>query len=606
MMYRYHPQHQHQADHSGAPRRARRRWRQVIRVEDRVLGVILLASPLGLAAQPRPSVAPVPAAVRAPVDTVPQGVAQGATPVQLASITTDTGTFAEGHKDFQRYTTPGLCAAAAGLTAEVLRNDLAAVDVYDTLRLLPDKDTLPAKARAVARACGAKFTLQNTPAADWPALFDVALLEGNDSLAQAVATRLIATAATPEARDTVLHTVFAAYLGTPVAGLHRVEPARPTLAAALATTYHLGALPAGSLDSTAVKAAIAWHADYLQYGLATHTPALVDQELTQISALAHTFAHARPSSKATAGIGRSLFAAYAAVMQQAVTVSPDSLHAVAVRVQRDLQAFPSDSICAPWGGFGPHCRTASLEMLAALLAPAFPQGSGWTASAEAPWRLHAAFWFPPKGASAADTVFPVPGKVTLVVHNMQACSRDHEWIVWFSCDAKELDAVRRYVDRYGAQGLKVVIVSFTRGWSYLSRELTPVQEAARIRWYYQDFIGLPVTVAVQVPTPEVRLPDGRRGLGQWDSTQQAWIDSAIYDNAQIEGHWYEGSMRLMDPHGTLLAQVQTNGFGGEDPFDEAIKRALRTVTAMGASTGASTAASTPVSAPVSSSPAAPR
>ena len=37
---------------------------------------------------------------------------------RLATITTDTGAFAPGHRDFARYDNPGLCRAAALVTRE--------------------------------------------------------------------------------------------------------------------------------------------------------------------------------------------------------------------------------------------------------------------------------------------------------------------------------------------------------------------------------------------------------------------------------------------------------------------------------------------------------
>ena len=505
----------------------------------------------------------------APQGLTAQASTQSFTPLPpaLASITTDTGAFAPGHQNFSDYTVPGLCAAAAATTAEVLRNPLPARQAYDTLNQMPDKDTLPPKARQVARACGAAFTLQNTDSLQWPSLFDLAVMSGNDSLARTVVARRLETTATPQGRQAIERATVSAYLGQPADGLHPAQPARPDLAAMLESQWDQQMSPSGPVDVKALAQAVQWHSNLLQYGAQIHDEALVDRELQKISALAHTLT---VPSTTMAAVGGALYAGYVAKMRFAYLASPDSMRPVAVQAQHDLQRFSSDSICPQgWGGTSTACRAASVDTVEAWLT----RPLGYTTNAQT-WRVHADYWFPPKG-QPADTVFPTPGKVTLVVHQILMCSLDEEWIVYFGCGSEELDAIRQYVHRYGAQGLQVVMVSSTHGWAYLSGALTPRQEAERIRWYYQDFFGLPVTVAVQIPRPEVKIADGRRWFGTWDPGQNWYIDSTLFQFQRWQDlGYYSGGIILVGQNGQTLAQ-RGSGNNNVPLLDEDIQHALR-------------------------------
>ena len=489
-----------------------------------------------------------------------------ALPPALASITTDTGALAPGHKTFRDYTVPGLCAAAAATTAEVLRNPLPAMQAYDTLRLMPDKDTLPRQARQVAHACGAQFTLQTTAPSQWPWLFDLAMLAGNDALAGQVVARRLAAAATPQERQTIERAMVAVYLGQPAAGLHPAEPARPDLATLLESHWDQELRQSGPVDPKALAQAVQWHSDLLQYGAQIHDAALVDREVQTISTLAHTLT---VPSTTMAVVGGTLYTGYVAKMQFAYLASPDSMRPVAVQAQHDLQRFTSDSICPQGWGLTTTCRAASVDTVEAWLT----RPLGYTTNAP-PWRVHADYWFPPKG-QPADTVFPVPGKVTLVVHQILMCSLDEEWIIYFGCGSEELDAIRQYIHQYGSQGLHVVLVSSTHGWAYLSGALTPQQEAERIRWYYQDFFGLPVTVAVQVPKPEVKIADGRRWFGAWDPMQNWYVDHTLFQFQRWgDVGYYSGGLILVGQNGQTLAQ-RASGNNSAPLLDADIQHALR-------------------------------
>ena len=112
---------------------------------------------------------------------------QQGVPDSLAMITTDTGAFAPGYKDYSRYLIPELCVAAARNAGDVMTRPLATQIWLATIRdYAPEQDSLPTRVSQIARACGAHFTVEKTDEENLPALFNLALLERNDSLARAV------------------------------------------------------------------------------------------------------------------------------------------------------------------------------------------------------------------------------------------------------------------------------------------------------------------------------------------------------------------------------------------------------------------------------------
>ena len=117
--------------------------------------------------------------------------------VALAGITTDTGSFALGHQEFSRYTTPLSCVAAATWASQAARMNAAVRTILDTLQDASADTIGLGEVRRVAQACGARFTLANTEAKYWPALFQLAWAAQNDSFAHAVFTRMVQTLPPP-------------------------------------------------------------------------------------------------------------------------------------------------------------------------------------------------------------------------------------------------------------------------------------------------------------------------------------------------------------------------------------------------------------------------
>ena len=127
-------------------------------------------------------------------------------PDSLATITTDTGAFAPGHRDFARYDTPGLCLAAAHWANRVLERTLAAQALHDTVYHSASQLIQPAGVSAVAKACYAdqkRVAMTGRQTGDLPTRVALALMAQDDSLAHALATRWIALGSTLAAQNAI-------------------------------------------------------------------------------------------------------------------------------------------------------------------------------------------------------------------------------------------------------------------------------------------------------------------------------------------------------------------------------------------------------------------
>jgi hypothetical protein len=108
------------------------------------------------------------------------------------------------------------------------------------------------------------------------------------------------------------------------------------------------------------------------------------------------------------------------------------------------------------------------------------------------------YWFP----DAKSHGTPQSGKVTLV-----------RWVVkGQGLLTSDLAALRRLYDKYHDDGLEIVLLLRTEGYSWASPPLSPADEAKTIAWYYRKHLGLPFTIVVD-ETPFTTKPDGRRVAG---------------------------------------------------------------------------------------------
>ncbi|HXC25531.1 MAG TPA: hypothetical protein VNU46_06410 [Gemmatimonadaceae bacterium] len=448
-----------------------------------------LISPRGLLAQSRPLVSP---------DTT-HAVA---VPASLATITADTGAFAPGNRDFTRFTTPVWCWAAAAHTREVLRGRLAAQTVLDTLTD-PLRDTIGAQEVAVvARACGARFTVAGTAVPDLRYLFGLAVFAQNDTLAQAVLVREVTLATTAAERDTrqlaALHSALAA------------TPARVSLAEAIMVALDARGSVLARMQGHAALLAL-WETS----PVAEHH---AQQEEARILALVHAMPAAGLSSPEVGAVVRAV---YRARLAAAFLTHPDSLAGIVQAAQAEpLLPGPPGDDSFPHDPTFPHW---SLAAVLAQLGPVDTSGATDALIGHPPRPLQADFWFPAGGAAGQrgggrTPILPVRGTVSLVVVGQLdglACA-EYQMLGGMAqererCFAPVAARVRHWLAAYGRAGLSVTVVARAVFANSLFGSLTPAAEAARLRWFIQDYWQLPVTVAVQVQGHTVLpAPDGRR------------------------------------------------------------------------------------------------
>jgi hypothetical protein len=443
-------------------------------------------------------------------------------PARWATITTDTGDYAPGHRDFARYTTPLWCVQAARTETAYRRRTAAAQAATDTpWQTVLAQDTLPADVVRIAGICGARFLDQpvaTMAAADLPDLFTLALLAGYDTLAQAVLTRRVALAATDSARDhlwlegldTLLHT----------------EPVRLTMATALVA--HLDAL-----GPSALQTRVAAHERLLAFGIQRFDRPLIRQQAERLLALERPGEQPIPIKIALV-TGR--LAAYRALFQVAYVDHPDSLPALAQRIQQDLRqpgwTEHRDNLWKQSFTTIDHLYTASPDALLAWVSG--ESQSGLILNDRRPPPVTARYWFPADSTAGQNTVQPMPGHVSLVLGLDSYCFDADLWDSWGRDNCTTWIArVARWQHQYAAAGLRMTVVTDTHGHALYSGPLTPAAEAQAIAWYVQQFAHLPVPVAVQQQTITRHLaPDGTiaydtaafaRTYRGWEPEKQALV-----------------------------------------------------------------------------------
>ena len=402
-------------------------------------------------------------------------------PARLASITTDTGAFAAGDRDFSRYPTVTFCLLAAQRRQTLLRSSVAAHTLLDTLHDLRRDTVGTASVAAVARACGAHFTITNTAPQDLPSLAQYALDEGNDSLARAVVMRLL----TPTSAEEIGSWGEQLFLNA--------IPARTALADTVVARID-------AMGPRALQARIQAHATFLDFWTAARNYDRAQEEAERIVILERDLAGAALTQE-----GSHLLVAYRTLMAQAFWEQTDSMTTIAHRAQQDFRRFTEAS---NQGRFFQKLSHDPVDSMVTFLAPDLYHTM--VSGRQLP-PLQADYWFP---ATGSDTVQPVQGKITLEVGADGYCTIQFRNGDDSYCFAPVAAAVRRWLSKYRTAGLTVTIVMATPDWTFMDGAVLPAQAAARARWYFQDYLRLPVTVAVQTTQYDyLPLPDGRRVPG---------------------------------------------------------------------------------------------
>ena len=433
----------------------------------------------------------------------------------LATITTDTGALAPGDRDYSRYPNLAFCVLAAERQQALLRSSVTAHAVLDTLRDRQADTVGFTRVAAVARACaGSRLTVAGTAVSALPFLIELAVDAGADTVALAASLRDAASA--PDTAHAIRALAWAEQLFLEAA------PARVALAETVATRLD-------ALGPSMVAAQMDAHETLLDFWLAARNYARAAPEAERLLAARHRVAGLvlTPDSGT---VDPSVLKAYRALMARAFWARTDSLRAIARRAQADIRQLLVDPKQEPVFAKLSKMPLDSLVLELApslygavtrLQSPSPPEHIGcWGQQGAHDCQhlqgrelipLQADAWFP---AAGVDTMQPVPGKVTLAVGAAAWCTMAYQVGDEEHCFAPIATAIRRWLARYSPAGLTVTVVIATSEQTLMDGSVVPAQFAARARWYFQDYLRLPVTVAVE-NTQYLYLPppDGRREPG---------------------------------------------------------------------------------------------
>jgi hypothetical protein len=409
-------------------------------------------------------------------------------PARRTSGITDTGDYAPGHRSFERYTVPLLCVVAARTEAGYARRTATiAAAAYTLQHTAPEQDTLPATVIHVARTCGARFLDQpvsHMAAANLPALFELALLARQDTLAQAILVRSVALAPTNAARqqmwldglDTLLH----------------AEPARVATALALVADWNRLGRSAIALQLRGVARLLAfWQQRFDRARMREGAEALLQLEPDTT----------QPMSIRIALLNGHLIA-YGALWQLAAVEHLDSLAVVGQRVVQDLRRSVWDM---------PGWQQLPLEWVRTFQSVRHNADAlrVWATDESAAFRnlrvdgqpmvpLVAAYGMTSAGVPGRDTVRPIPGRISLFVRPDVACYDESLYDSWGdNACTPTIDRLARWQSMYEKAGLQLTVIGYTSGSALYSGPIPPVAQAHAIAWYVHQFARLPVPVAVQ-------------------------------------------------------------------------------------------------------------
>lgn len=368
----------------------------------------------------------------------------------LSSITTDTGDFAVGQRDFSRFKAPWTCVGAISVAEAIadrsVEHQMRVVTTFGNSL----SDSVPASVIAVARSCGAKFSVANTSREDLLDLFQVALISGNDTMASAIIRRFI-----PSGR---IDTAHAGLIDSVVVGYLRARPAR--IADAEAFLKRMEPQIPSQKRSWILPA---WSR---LIGFEASRP-IVDRPRLRVS-VEHVMTYAGSQYGDTNATNW-----WKTVLAQANSGAPE-IHPTPVPALEAAQWIPSKPNSS-------HTPTLVVSM-----------GGPWNLFPLPDPALHTwSIWDPNLCVQNRDYVvgpLPFPSDVCI---GLQA------WLT-------------EWTRRYQPQELSIIIVEIQHGSTLWSEPLNERQEAERLASYFRDHLKLPVTVAL-VPITKTQLPepDGR-------------------------------------------------------------------------------------------------
>lgn len=441
----------------------------------------------------------------------------------LATINTDTGEFAPGYRDFSRYTDTHLCWIASESKAATVNNRLSERASFDALQLQPARDSQAVEFSPVADACLTQFfTRHSMREFERPALHEllrVAVRAADSSLARAIVAQQLARA--KNARDR---------------NLERVNDIRELLSldadpSTKGLSIGIRSLPADVIYSQLENLAVATelsaaidtmttvtpreqmevHFYWLAYAQRIRDTLDVQIEANHILMLARRLPPEQLGNRndlsTGTGAGAEMDAAYRALIALRYRYgggssrSVKSLTEVAEQARTDyghlVPTYVLD-LADPVPFFHKPLDTILYE-----LAP--QEVRQQLDSIRAP-KLMAAYWFPVLGN---DTIQPMSGKLSLWIYLPARNTHDNRIEEGFGGWDMAATAIRQWLGKFGSV-LTVTVVATTQGGSFWEGIVPPIREAEEARWYVQEYLHLPVTVAVQqqqfilLPRPDER------------------------------------------------------------------------------------------------------
>jgi hypothetical protein len=412
-----------------------------------LLMIGVASSSMLLVAQDRPVSQTIP--VKSSRDSISRSVSLSAlTPNRVAA---DTGRMAWGRQDYSDYPTAVACDRAVyHMRAELMRTRTA-----DTMPYSLDADTIPTLARAVAQACGARFTVDETPPHALWSLYRLALTVNDDSKAMAVMERQLSLATTR--RDSAQRMEYG------IEGLMNASP--PRIAMARTLLQRIDAL------GTAAK--------YSQFRA----------RLQMLGYWKHLYE--RDSLRA--------YATSAITVLQSMTPEERSELSTVIQPYEILLDLANE--------------IQDLETQGQLLDQALAEIGTWRDGQAGSWitgqmalletrrtlygkrtkPLEGSFWF-----NTGGTPRPNLGKVSLLVRADHTCGTG-----CFSL----YTLIRQLKAKYG-DGLEITLITETRGFALGTGPISPAEEAKKASEYFLEFLKLPVGLLMD-ESPFTKRSDGR-------------------------------------------------------------------------------------------------
>ena len=469
-----------------------------------------------------------------------------------APVATDSGMYAAGRTDFSRYTTPGFCRAAAENALHQARRTLADQVLGNTLAI----DTVGLTTVAhLARMCGARFTMANTP--DWgrEALFMLAIYEQNDELALTILSRAIQAGQTDQWGYGMGQFLKFGRLALAESLLKRVD----------------------ALGSQSAPLQLDLHTEVrnLYVGIGTDTNRVEHEDRSIVQEAMQR----RQEPVASGSWYGSVLEAYRDLMHLSVPYDTAHMQMLAHQAQADLGMFSleeqtkalEDKIRlgidvtrdrGEWHAF-------PIDTVISRLAPAWYAGIRYGSRKAAP-PLHADFWWPAPGTGTKVPPIPIPGKINLICGGGKLRHRVNND---FYASYQQANHLGQWIAQYGHAGLSVTVLRAAVGLISANREddfdvgeatqnvFVPdsAAEAEFWRWFDQDYHRLGAIEAVQVIRAMRWLPspDGRK-LTVAERIPNGYLDLMGNDNPYLTNRDDADACVLIGRDGNLL-------YKGNDP-----------------------------------------